>query len=81
MVLKGRLTEILVDINPRLYKKYVVLQKGVNVIYARLHQALFVFLICALLFYLKLAIDLKNNDFLHKSIQPVCVKQTGQQNK
>ena len=48
-------------IYPNLYSKYVVIEKVVKVLYVRLQKALNGFLCSALLFYLKLVTELKNN--------------------
>ena len=56
---KGRLAEILTNIDPKLYRKYIFLEKGVKVLYVNLQKAIYGLLRSALLFYLKLAIYLK----------------------
>ena len=78
MILKGRLEYLLMNIYPSLYMEYVVLDKGVTVLYIRLRKALYGLMHSALLFYTKLATDPKKW-FHHKSIWPVHGKQTGQQ--
>ena len=72
MILEGRLAEILVSIYPNIYIKYVVLEKGVNVLYVKLPNAIYGLLHSKLLFYLKLATDLKNNGFIINPYDP-CV--------
>ena len=59
MILKVRLAEISVNIDHRLYSKYIILEKGVKVLYVNLQNSLYVLLCITLLFYLKLATDLK----------------------
>ena len=49
------------SIYPNLYSKYVVIEKAVKVLYVRLQKVLYRFLCSALLFYLKLVTELKNN--------------------
>ena len=60
MILKGILEDLLVNIDPELYRKYAVIEKGVKVLYVRLQKALYVFLRSVLQFYLKLATALEN---------------------
>ena len=36
MIQKGQLPDILVNVDPNLYRKYVVLEKGVKVLYAKI---------------------------------------------
>ena len=71
-ILKVRLAELLANINPKLCRKYVVLEKGVMVSYVKLQKALYGLLHSALLFYLKLATYLKNNGFIINPYDP-CV--------
>ena len=59
MILKGRLSKILVNINHNIYKKYIVLEKGVKVLYTNLQKYKYGLMRSELLFYLKLATDLK----------------------
>ena len=73
MILKWILAELLVSIDPNLYSKYVLIEKLVKVLYVRLQKALYGFLCSALLFYLKLVTELKNNDFSIKIYNP-CVE-------
>ena len=44
MILKGRLSEVLVNIDPKLYRKYVVLEKVVPVLFVKLQNYLHGFL-------------------------------------
>ena len=55
MIPKVRMLELLVNIYPKLYMKYIVLEKVVKVLYVNLQKALYGLLCSALLFYLKLA--------------------------
>ena len=55
--MKGILSEILVNIDPNIYRKYVVLDKRVNLLYVNIKKALYGLLCSALLFYPKLATD------------------------
>ena len=67
MIFNGILTELLVNIEPKIYRNYVVLEKGVKLLYMKLQKYLYGLLFSALLFYLKLATDLKKW-FNHKYI-------------
>ena len=53
----------MVNIYPKLYRKSVVFYNRVKVIYVKLKKELYGILYIALLFYLKLKTDLKNNGF------------------
>ena len=59
MILKGTLADILVNIYPNVYSKYVVLEKGVKVLYVNLKEAQCGLLRNDLLVYLKLETELK----------------------
>ena len=63
MTLKLIISDLLVSKDPNLNRKCVVLDKVVKVIYVMLKITLYGLLSSALLFYLKVAIDLKNNGF------------------
>ena len=62
MIIKGRLAELLVNINPKLYRKYIVINEGANVLYVKLQKELHELLRSVLVFYLKLAADVKAMD-------------------
>ena len=56
MLLKGKLAELLVQVEPSLYRKYVITSsKGEPMLYVKLHKALYGLLCSALLFYRKLS--------------------------
>jgi hypothetical protein len=57
---KGTLAELLVCINPTLYRKHIFLEKGVPVLYAKLAKALYGTLRAALLFWNNLTKTLKD---------------------
>ena len=59
MILKGSLSEVLVNIHPRINMKYVLLENVVKVIYVKLQKALYGLLYRALLFHTKLSTGLK----------------------
>ena len=58
MVLKGRLAELMVQVAPNLYRKYITVdRKGVAILYVKMQKALYGLLRSALLFYNKLVAD------------------------
>ena len=59
IILKGLFLELLVNIDPKLYQKYVVIEKDVKVLYERLQKNIYGMLRISLLFYLKIMKDLK----------------------
>ena len=64
MMLKGRLAELMVMVNPALYRKYVTVDpKYGSVLYVKMHAALYGMLKSALLFYKKLVGDLEGQGF------------------
>ncbi len=64
MVLKGRLAELMVQVAPNLYRKYITVdRKGTAILYMRMQKALYGLLRSALLFYRKLVGDLESDGF------------------
>ena len=64
ILLRGMLAEMMVKINPLLYRKYVTfLAKGIPMLYVHLNNALHGMLRAALLFYKRLRSDLKGMGF------------------
>ena len=63
MKVRGELANILVETSPELYKKYLVYEKGVPVLYLEILKALYGMLESSLLFYKKLVKDLKDEGF------------------
>ena len=60
MLLRGKLSELLVKVDPSLYRKYVITSKqGVPMLYVNLTKALYGMLRSAMLFYKKLRGDLE----------------------
>ena len=73
MLLKGKLTKLMVQINPQLYQKYIITgSKGEPMLYIRLSKALYGLLQSALLFYRKLRSKLEDHGFKVNSYDP-CV--------
>ena len=65
MLLRGRLSEMMVGIDQSLYRKYVTLSaKGTPMLYVRLSKALYGMLKAALLFYKRLRFDLIEMGFV-----------------
>jgi hypothetical protein len=65
VVLKGRLVELMVQVVPNLYKKYITVnRKGTAIIYVKMQQVLYGLLRSALLFYRKLVADLESDGFV-----------------
>ena len=55
MLLRGKLTELMVEVDPSMYREYVTTsKKGVPMLYVKLDKALYGMLRPALLFYKKL---------------------------
>ena len=64
MLLRGRLAEMMVQVDPSMYRKYVTYSsKGQAMLYVRLRKALYGMLRAALLFYKRLRSDLENMGF------------------
>jgi hypothetical protein len=59
----GTLTELMVKTNPKLYRQYVILEKGKSVLYLQLQKALYGMMKSALLFYRKLVSELREMGF------------------
>ena len=58
MVLKGRLAELMVQVAPNLYRKYITVdRKGTAILYVKMQKALYGLLRSALLFYNKLVAE------------------------
>ena len=72
MKLKGKAAEYLILCDPRLYRKYVMIEKGQTVMYVELTKALYGQLKAALLFYNKFVKDIKKLGFVLNPYDP-CV--------
>jgi hypothetical protein len=65
MVLKGRLAELMVQVAPNLYWKYITVdRKGTAILYVKMQKALYGLLRSTLLFYNKLVADLESDGFV-----------------
>jgi hypothetical protein len=64
MVLKGELVEMMIQIAPEVYRKYVsVDKKGTKILYVKLQKALYGLMLASLLFYRKLRKELEAYGF------------------
>ena len=73
MLLRGKLAELMVQIDPQLYRKYVITSpKGQPMLYVKLNKALYGLLKSALLFYKKLVSELEDLGFKLNPYDP-CV--------
>ena len=64
MLLKGKLAELMVQVDPKLYHKYITTnKKGEAMLYVRLSKALYGLLQSPLLFYHKLRKELEDYGF------------------
>jgi len=63
MKLEGKMAELLVRLDPKLYRKYIQVEKGRNVLYVELKKALYGTLRAALLFWRLLTAKLKEWGF------------------
>jgi hypothetical protein len=70
MKMVGTLAELMVQTNPTLYRKYVVIEKGKSVLYLRLQKALYGMMKSALLFYRKLIAELRDMGFTINPYDP-----------
>jgi hypothetical protein len=77
MVLKGRLAELMVQVAPNLYRKYIsVNRKGKAILYMKMQKAMYGLLRSALLFYRKLVEDLESNGFKLNPYDPCVANKT-----
>ena len=78
MVLRGELAELVEPDNPKLYRKYITVNKNRKILYMRLQRAVYETLQAALLFYQKLVNQLAGVDFKLDPYNPcVCKKVVG----
>jgi hypothetical protein len=63
MVLEGTMAELLVKIDPKLYRKHLLIKKGKPIMYVQLKKALYGTLQAGLLFWKDLTKNLKEWDF------------------
>ena len=70
MQLKGKLAELMVQVDPKLYRKYIVTENGHKVLYVKAQKAVYGLLRSSLLFYLKLKGDLEAMGFKFNPYDP-----------
>jgi hypothetical protein len=63
MVLKGELADMMVQLAPQIYRKYITVdRKGTRILYVNLQKALYGLMRASLLFYRKLRKSLRSTD-------------------
>jgi hypothetical protein len=73
MILKGRLAELMVQVAPNLYRKYITTdRKGKAILYVKMQKAIYGLLRSALLLYRKLVAELESTGFVINLYDP-CV--------
>jgi hypothetical protein len=79
MLLRGRLAELMVQVDPNLYRKYIIYDKNDNaLLYVKLSKAIYGLLKSSLLFYKKIVSDLQNYEtsFVINPYDPCVAKAT-----
>jgi hypothetical protein len=77
MILKGRLAELMVQVAPNLYRKYITVDKrNTSILYVKIQKALYGLLWSAVLFYQKLVGDLEKNGFVLHPYDPCVANKT-----
>jgi hypothetical protein len=76
MKMVSTLAELMVKTNPKLYRQYVILEKGKSVLYLRLQKALYGMMKSALLFYRKLVSELREMGFEINPYDPCVANKT-----
>ena len=78
MLLRGRLAEMMVQVDPAMYRKYVTYSpNGQAMLYVRLSKSLYGMLRAALLFYKRLRSDLENMGFEVNPYDPCVANKMG----
>ncbi len=82
MVLKGDLADMMVQIAPETYHKYITTdRKGTRILYAKLQKALYGLMQASLLFYRKLRKELEAYGFVVNPYDPCVAKMTTKDGK
>ncbi len=77
MILKGILAELMVQVAPNLYRKYITVdRKGSAILYVKMQKAMYGLLRSALLFYRKLVADLESAGFKINPYDPCVANKT-----
>jgi hypothetical protein len=77
MILKGKLADLMVQVAPNLYRKYITVdRKGTAILYVKMQKAMYGLLRSALLFYRKLVADLESAGFKINPYDPCVANKT-----
>ncbi len=77
MVLKGELADMMMQIAPQVYRKYVTInKKGMPILYVKLKKALYGLMRASLLFYRKLRRELEDYGFTVNPYDPCVANKT-----
>ena len=76
MTMRGKLSELVVNMDPEVYMKYIVMEKGKMVLYVQILKVLYGCLRSALLFCNKLLVDLESRGFELNPYDPCVVNKT-----
>ncbi len=77
MVLKGELTEMMVQIAPQIYQKYITMdKKGTKILYVKLQKVLYGLMRASLLFYRKLRKEFKDYGLVVNPYDPCMANMT-----
>jgi hypothetical protein len=77
MVLKGELADMMVQIAPQVYRKYVTVErKGMPILYVKLQKALYGQMRASLLFYRKLRKEMEEYGFVMNPYDPCVANKT-----
>jgi hypothetical protein len=77
MVLKGELTEMMIQIAPQVYRKYVMVdRKGTKILYVKLQKALYGLMRSSLLFYRKLRKEFEKYRLIVNPYDPCIANKT-----
>ncbi len=75
MILKGRLSELMVQVAPNLHRKYISAdRRGTAILYVKMQKAIYGLLRSALLFCKKFVSDLEGNRFKLNPHDPCIAK-------
>ena len=82
MVLKGELAEMMIQIAPEVYRRYVTVdRKGTKVLYVKLQKALYGLMRASLLFYRKLRKEFKQYGLTMNPYDPCVANKTAESGK
>jgi hypothetical protein len=77
MILKGRLAELMEQVTPNLYRKYITVdRKGMTILCAKMQKAMYGLLGSALLFHSNLVVDVENAGFTLNQYNPCVANKT-----